>query len=119
LDSAKYNSSYKLTYIQLPVGLKFLSNEIGYTTFYAHLGFLPEFCVDAKLELDRDENIYDDMNLFNLSYYFGGGIEYSLGGSTAINIGLIYKNGFVDITDTKPNDKVTMSNIAFRAGLIF
>jgi hypothetical protein len=62
------------------------------------------------------------VNIFNLGYYIGMGAEYSLGGSTAICIGLYYTNGFLDVTtdhDNQPSDKVIMNNVALNLGIIF
>jgi hypothetical protein len=112
---------YKLQYIKLPIGLKFLSNEIGYMKFYAHVGTMAEFNVSAKMEIEnKEQNIQDDVALFNASYYFGGGIEYSLGGSTALCMGLIFQNGFMDVTTNKfPDDKTKLINLSLRLGIVF
>ncbi len=112
---------YKFQYIKLPIGLKFISNEIGYMKFYAHVGTMAEFNVSAKMDINnKEENIQDDVGLFNASYYFGGGMEYSLGGSTALCLGLIYQNGFMDVTTNDfPDDKAKLINLSLRVGIVF
>jgi len=115
---------YKLQYITIPIGLKFTTKEIGYSRFYAHLGFSPQMNIKAMASnessaviLDND-NIIKEMHFFNIGYFFGGGIMYSLGGNTAVIFGLTYTNGFVDITkNTK--DRVTTNNVAVRVGIQF
>ncbi|OFX87802.1 MAG: hypothetical protein A2W99_15915 [Bacteroidetes bacterium GWF2_33_16] len=113
---------YKLQYITIPIGLKLKTNEIGYFTFFTHLGINAGINIKATGEVDNyeleNENISDEIKLFNLGYYIGAGIEYSIGGNTAIVLGLTYTNGFVDIT-TDSNNKVTNSNIAIRIGVLF
>lgn len=113
---------YSLQYVQIPLGLKLKSNEIGYTTFFANLGFTAGINIKARLKDSekhiQDENISEEIKLFNLGYHFGGGIEYSLGGNTSVLAGVTFVNGFVDITG-RNEDKVTMKNISLRLGILF
>ena len=116
--------NYKLQYINIPLGLKFKTNQIGYTTFYTHLGINGGINIKATGEVDNfelnNENISDEVKLFTLGYFIGAGIEYSIAGSTAIVVGVTYTNGFVDITaDSDIKNKVTLSNFALRLGILF
>ncbi len=115
---------HRLQYICIPLGLKFVSREIGYTTIYANLGmasFLNINAVasseDTQLSLDKD-NITKDIRFFNLAYFFGGGLKYSLGGNTAIIFGLNFYNGLLDVTKERKDKIVTMSFI-FHIGMQF
>jgi len=112
---------YKLQYINIPLGLKLKTNEIGYWTFFTHLGINSGINIKATGEVDNidldNQNISKEVALFNLGYYIGAGVEYSIGGKSAIVVGLTYTNGFIDITDG--NDKVTLSNLAVRLGILF
>lgn len=114
--------NYKLQYINIPLGLKLKTNEIGYWTFFTHLGLNGGINIKATAEVDdfelENENISDEVRLFNLGYFIGAGAEYSIGGNAAIVAGLTYTNGFVDITDGQ-DSKVTLSNIAIRIGVLF
>ncbi len=111
---------YSLQYINIPIGLKFKTIEIGYTKFFAHLGL--DAAINIKSSADfpnaEDVNISKEINWYNLGYYIGGGIEYSLGGSTALVGGLTYKNGFMDITKSN-NNKVTSGTVSLRLGILF
>jgi hypothetical protein len=113
---------YKLQYVSVPVGLKFKTNEIGYFTFFAQLGFTPQINIKARAEASDNqidnENISEELNLFNLSYFFGGGLEYSLGGNTALTGGIIFNNGFIDVLSSK-NVKETLSFLSLRLGIMF
>ncbi len=112
---------YKLQYINIPLGLKLKTNEIGYLTFFTHLGINGGINIKATGEVDDfeldSENISEEISLFNLGYYIGAGAEYSIGGNSAIILGLTYTNGFIDITDD--SDKVTLGNFAIRIGILF
>ncbi|MFP4525988.1 MAG: porin family protein [Bacteroidales bacterium] len=119
LDSAG-TVEYNLQYIDIPIGLKFKTIEIGYTKFFAHLGLNCNINIKSAADFSdyKDINISNDMNWYNIGYYFGGGVEYSLGGSTAIVAGLTYRNGFLDVTKEKRN-KVTTGNFSLRLGILF
>jgi len=114
--------NYKLQYINVPLGLKFKTNEIGYITFFTHLGINAGINIKATGEVDGHElentNINKEISLFNLGYFIGAGIEYSIGGNTAIVAGITYTNGFTDITDDS-NNKVILNNLAIRIGVLF
>lgn len=124
IDSIPIGSTleYKLQYITVPLGLKLKTNEIGYFTFFTHLGVNAGVNIKATGDIDNyeleNENISDEIKLFNLAYYIGAGVEYSIGGNSAIVLGLTYSNGFIDIT-TDSNNKVTCSNVAIRIGILF
>ncbi|MFC2152719.1 porin family protein, partial [Bacteroidota bacterium] len=113
---------YKLQYINIPLGLKLKTNEIGYWTFFTHLGLNGGINIKATAEVDgfalENENISKEIRLFDLGYFIGAGLEYSIGGNSAIVVGLTYTNGFIDITDGN-DSKVTLGNVAIRIGVLF
>ncbi len=115
-DEVKYN----LQYINIPLGLKFKTVEIGYTKFYAHLGLEGGLNIKSNVDLENtnDVNISKEIKWYHLSYYIGGGIEYSIGGNTALVGGVTYRNGFLDMTKNK-NNKVTSGVVAIRLGVVF
>jgi hypothetical protein len=113
---------YKLQYITIPLGLKLKSNQMGYSTFYVNLGFSNQLNLKAEattLDNNRlsDDSIKDEIGWYNLGYYFGGGVEYSLGKDTAILIGILYHNGFLDITTAAP--RVYSRILTLRLGVLF
>lgn len=114
--------AYKLSYITIPVSVKMKTNEIGYFTYFAQLGFIPQINVGSRANsvgkrLEKD-NVGKEINLFKLSYFIGGGIEYGLGGQTALVIGIFYNNGFIDVLSN--NDyKAINSFLTFRLGVMF
>ena len=114
--------NYNLNYITLPIGLKLKSNQIGYFSYYARIGFTNQFNIKAKATssegtLDKD-NIKDEIFFYNLAYHFGIGVEYNISKDTAIDFGISYHNGFIDVT--KDDDyKIFARNLALRIGVIF
>jgi len=117
---------YKIQYLAVPIGLKLQTNQIGYITFFTDLGLDPKVVVGGKADIPSldvsGEKAISELRIFNMSYHITGGIEYSLGGTTAVVIGLNFENNFLDITkDNKPQlkDKVSHKLLSFRIGLNF
>ncbi len=117
---------YKIQYVEVPLGLKLKTNQIGYLTFFSDVGVDPKVMVSGKMNvpaLDIDgEKAMSELKMFNLSYHIIAGIEYSLGGNTAAVIGLGFENNFLDITKDngiQPEDKITHKMISVRLGINF
>ena len=113
---------YKLQYISIPLGLKFKTNEIGYATYFANLGLNPMFNIRARVSdsegITDMDNISEDINPVNINYFINLGIQYSLGGTTALIGGLGYSSGFADVTK-KAGDKISINTVTIRLGILF
>jgi hypothetical protein len=117
---------YKIQYLAVPVGLKLQTNQIGYFTFFTDLGFVPKIVINRKIDIPSieisGENASKELRMVNLSYHITGGLEYSLGGSTALLFGIDFDNNFLDITKdntTQPDDRTSQKIISFRFGVNF
>jgi hypothetical protein len=117
---------YKIQYLVIPIGLKLQTNQIGYLTFFSDLGLDPKIAISRKADIPSlnisGENAKNEINLFNLSYHITAGIEYSLGGTTALVFGLNFDNNFLDATTDNGNprtDKVSQKILSFRFGVNF
>jgi hypothetical protein len=117
---------YKIQYLSVPVGLKFKSNQIGYITFFSDIGIDPKVVLGGKADIpSRDikgEASMNELRRFNMAYHIMAGIEYSLGGSTAMVFGIGFENNFLDNTKdilNQPIDKVTVKMLKFRIGVNF
>ena len=118
--------TYRIQYINIPLGLKFETNQIGYATFFSDLGIDPKIAIGGKADIPsagiKDEAAMNEINSFNLGYHIMAGIEYSLGGSTAMVFGLGFEKNFLDVTkdiNLQPSDKITHNIIRFRFGVNF
>lgn len=116
------NIEYRNQYLSFPLGLKFKTIEIGYSSFWLNPGLTPMFKLKASANLP-DQNIEnidfsDETNWFNMNYFIEAGIEYSLGGNTAIVGGLGYYSGIMDITNLS-SDKISSASVALILGIIF
>jgi hypothetical protein len=117
---------YKIQYLAVPIGLKLQTNQIGYLTFFTDLGLDPKVVVGGKADIKNlsisGENAISELRVFNLSYHIIAGIEYSLGGTTALVTGLSYENNFLDITKDNGyqlKDKISHKLLSFRIGINF
>jgi len=113
---------YSLSYISIPVGLKLKTNEIGYFTYFAQLGFNQQINIGSRASstgngLNKD-NVPKETNLLNMSYFFGGGVEYNVGGQTSLLAGIFFNNGFVDVLSNNDH-KAVLNYLTFRVGVLF
>lgn len=117
---------YNLKYIELPIGLKLKTNEIGYFTYYARFGLDPAINISSvgsanQLSIE-DVDINDEVNFFSLGYFFGGGVEYALSTNFIFMGGITYNQGFIDATTNmngRENDKSIISSVALNFGIFF
>jgi len=118
------NQSVKLNlqYIDIPIGLKLKTEEMGYATYFLQLGFNPMINLNAKASSEDESydkvDIKESINTFCLGYHVGLGIEYNLGGSTSLIGGIRWSSGLTDVTD---NDRanVTLNSISLHLGVLF
>jgi len=113
---------YSLSYISIPVGLKLKTNEIGYFTYFAQLGFNQQINIGSRASstgngLNKD-NVPKETNLLNMSYFFGGGVEYNVGGQTSLLAGIFFNNGFVDVLSNNDH-KAVLNYLSIRVGVLF
>ncbi len=113
---------HQIHYIDIPIGLKFKTEEIGYLTIFLQLGFNPmirtnAFASTPDERLDK-ENINDTIYPFSLGYHAGIGVEYRLGGNTALVGGIRWASG---LTDISRNDRanININTLSLHAGILF
>ncbi|MCA1745187.1 MAG: PorT family protein [Bacteroidales bacterium] len=110
--------TYQLKYIEIPLSLKLRSEDMHRTNIYGRFGLSPQINIQAKN--NSGHTINEEVRLFDLGYHLGGGIEYSLGGRNALLLGVLYNNGFMDITNHDHfDDKAILNRLVFEFGFIF
>ncbi|PLX16607.1 MAG: hypothetical protein C0599_14850 [Salinivirgaceae bacterium] len=116
---------YNFQYFELPIGMKFQSNEIGYFKILIEGGFINGFQIRSKVSSDEPdidkEELKEGVNLYSLSYYFEGGVTYSLGAQIALKGTLFFSSGINDITsdDNSEGDRITQNSVGMKIGLVF
>jgi hypothetical protein len=110
--------TYRLKYVEVPVGLKLMTNEFRRSRYYGEMGLYAQF--NIKTNDGNGKSMSQEVNVFDMGYHLGGGMEYSLGGETFLMLGLRYNNGFLDVTSNKDiTDKTVLHRFVFRFGIIF
>jgi hypothetical protein len=117
---------YRIKYLNIPLGLKFESNQIGYTRFFTDLGLDTKVVLGGKIDIPSEgiekEAASNELNTFNLGYHLMAGLGYSLGGNTEFVFGIGYENNFLDITtdiNDQPVDRIKHNILRFRFGINF
>jgi len=124
LKSRELETTAKLQYIELPLTIKLMTNEIGYMRYFGIVGLSAAVNIRAKADEDtpvyhdppgdayvkefvKEENldIGNDINLFKAALVGGLGAEYNLSGNTSLLLGFTYNGGFINILSfDMPND---------------
>ncbi len=128
------NSLYKIQYLQLPITIKMRTNEINYFRYYMRLGSSLGFRIGTKYTEEisakdgsvgfrtfDDEKAIDRVPLFRASFDVGGGIEYSLGGTTALLAEIYFNNGLTNSLQEYNNFKYNakVNYLMLRVGILF
>ncbi len=130
---------YSLQYVEIPIGLKLRTREFGYLRYYVDpritLGFNTQgkgnILSDAAIDKEEDFNIQSSVNLINLSWGIGAGVEYIISENTAIIGGIAFQTGFTDLTkdkntlikvngkESEEDSKGRLNSIILRFGIMF
>jgi len=110
------NRTLSLQYVEVPIYLKFRSNEVSYTRFFGQIGITPGINTRARMEsftssrtgttsIKEGQNVQSQVKTFNVGLNIGLGAEYNLGGSTSLIASLNWNNGLTNIWDRKSDDR--------------
>lgn len=121
---------YNLNYIGVPVSFKGKTNEIGYMTYFLKAGVTPLINIKTLGSFGENEKLMlKEINLFNVGWHIGGGIEYSLSGNTRILVEILYTGGLIDVDKTKvfdvpdmtstSNPRIALNDIHLKVGVLF
>ena len=126
-----------INYINIPIGLKGKTNEIGYVTYFLKGGVTPMFRSKALADINvtdgiEDPNdllVNDHIKMINFGWHLGGGIEYSLAGNTRLLLELVYTGGLMDFTKVnafidelqvdQSNPATRLNDVHLKVGILF
>jgi len=123
-DEIKYN----LMYMNIPVGIRLQTNQVGYLTYYTDMGFDLRMRLKSTVDLPTlqifDENAKNEVYGLNAGWHLGIGVEYELGIDATLIGGLAYGQDFFDLTKdledvNQPEDKSGLRMFTIRMGLKF
>ena len=114
---------YRLQYLEVPCAIKLRTSQFRRWTYWGQFGLSGFVNIRAKGDssdgtLDKT-NINDEVRLFNLALNLGAGANFDLGSGNALAMGIIYKNGFLDVTKDRMSGRTTVNSLMLKLGLIF
>lgn len=125
LDDTTYD--YRADYLQIPFTLKMRTREFDYLTYTANFGGAIGFRTKETIGTNPELNLSEDLNFissFNASFIVGIGVEYSLGGTSAIIASIEYQKSLIDNL-SEDDDRIASNRnyrfdtIGLKLGLLF
>lgn len=120
---------YKLNYIEIPLDIKLKSDQFYRMTYYGQFGLTNLINISASATSNdstfKGDKINDGLHKRTIAPYYlcmimGGGVEYDVGGNTALNFGIQYSNGLIDVTSiSNLNEKTIFNSVRFVVGVMF
>jgi len=110
IQATERTAAYRFNYVNIPVTMMLRTNEIGYLTYFARVGFDAGFNIKATADFEdkfdgevittEDEDASDFAGLFRAGLHIEGGIEYNFSGNSRFVISLEWNNGLNNIFDS-------------------
>lgn len=115
--------NYRNDYINIPITMKLMTNEIGYFTYFAIVGADLSVLVSSKAldngafvdshgvlaanttEIDY-RDVYSQTSFGNVRLKVGAGAEWNFSGNTSLVLSLTYHHGFIDILPDADADDI-------------
>ena len=115
---------YNINYLEIPFDIKLRSDQFYRMTYYGQFGLTSLINISATATSSdlvlNSSNVSGSIAMFNMGMLMGGGVEYDIGGNTALNFGIQYSNYFLDATTIKNLDeKTTINSIRLVIGVMF
>jgi Outer membrane protein beta-barrel domain len=134
---------YNLQFLEIPLGLRMRTQEFGYMRYFLEplltfgirtqaRGSIVGSSNNGKFDQEKI-NIKEAVNAINLSWGFGGGVEYTISQNTVVVGGLYFNRGFTDMTSDSDSKLITVAggartaeeaksvinNLTIRLGIMF
>ena len=131
---------YAISYLEIPFGLRLHTREFGFVRYYVQAPmFTLGIRTGAKANIsgggvaaeEEDVNIDAEVSPLALSWGFGAGAEYEVGGGTVLTGGLLFQRVFTDATKDGGDDetyfgrsrdedpKAGINSLTLRLGVLF
>ena len=119
---------YNLQYVEIPLGLKFRTNDFGYLRYWAEipvitLGFKSQASgAIQQTGITEDKiDIKKEVTGLSLSWGIAGGVEYNISSGTSLVGGIGFEKEFTGVTKDVDDDKskAFINNLVLRLGVLF
>lgn len=131
---------YSISYLEIPLALRLHTREFGFVRYYVQApvltlgirtGATANLSGGGVLAAEEEIDITKEVSPLALSWGFGAGAEYEVGGGTVLTGGLQFQRIFTDVTKDggdgevyvgrdRPNDpKAGINSLTLRLGVLF
>lgn len=115
---------YFIKNLEFPLALRMRTKDFNRSRFYAQFGLTNSINLKTKVSSSdgtfQKETVKDEVRFFNIALNVGAGMEYLLGHENALTCGIVYSNGFTDITSNSTiSDATILKVLRFRMGFVF
>lgn len=114
---------YRIRNLEVPIAIKLRTKEFNDLTFWGQFGTFLGVNIAAKASTNDNQltktNIGSDFRALNAGLNIGLGAELNLGESNAASVGIVYRNGFVNMLKSDLGDKSTTNVIALQCSFVF
>jgi len=114
------STKYSLQYLNIPIGIKLTTPELGALSYYFQGGLLPGIRVGNSIIMpNADKHSFGkDLNLMTCATQISLGCMYSIVEDTFLRAGLVFNYFFVDAMSAK-NMKILPSSLGIQIGFLF
>jgi len=134
LGLTTYEYLYKMRFIEVPLLLKFRTNEIGYMRYFGVFGlgagfrYRVETTTDFRTPAATITSVNNSpgayINAFRGSMQVGAGAEYSISGNTSLVFGITFNNGITNMLKQDPANDPSRENaitnmLTLNVGILF
>ena len=133
-NTANYNTS--IQYVEIPFSLKLKSSNKGKMDFWGSFGGFLAVPVKARADVQtnftvggatsfyskENDNIISATQPITIGMQIGAGVEFPLSDKNILVAGLLFNNGFIDVTKNSSwgNDgRINLNNVALKLGIFF
>ena len=133
--------THRYDYVNVPITLKLMTNEIGYFTYFGQFGVDVSVLVSSQGKDQRQlvtadvdttaspnlivesfgdaaetdfKGIYNSSMFINVKLRIGAGFEWNFSGNTSLVVSVSYHNGFIDLMKDSDMDKVNNDEGLFK-----
>ncbi len=128
-DNIEWEYGLNMRYIELPIGLKLKTNEIGLFTFFGRFSIVPGMNINRRGDVRTNEiaytdedgnvpggeiedvNLEDELRIFRAATEFSLGTQYRIAGNTSIKASIAYNNGFSNLIQSSPSNQFRMNDL--------
>lgn len=127
LDSVQYKGDYNARYLEIPLAVKMRTRQIGLFSYWFNIGLVPGIKIAEKstINISEEEILKSKVEKLhspvNLSLLVGAGLQYEITEGTDATFGIIFNNGFTDMTRNHPSfdGNAGFNYFALQLGILF